>query len=166
MGGKIGVQSPPLLPLWTITSAGALQRSFDQGKTWQSVDVNASLVASNFASNDATSLNISDSTSSTEAPRKKAKDADKSSKRSIATGVFRAVAASGAEVWAGGSWGLLYHSLDGGNHWTRIVPATAGTSLTGDILSIEFPDPQHGRLSTSTPEIWITTDDGGTWQKQ
>ncbi len=162
----IGVHSPPLLPLWTITSAGALQRSFDQGKTWQSVDVSASLIASNFASNDATSLNISASTSSTKEEKKKAKDADKSLKRPVATPAFRAVAASGSEVWAGGSWGLLYHSLDSGNHWTRIVPAAAGTSLTGDILSIEFPDPQHGRLSTSTSETWITTDDGGTWQKQ
>ena len=162
----VAAPNPPLVPLWTITSTGALQRSFDQGKTWQPVDVNASLVASNFANLDATSLKISASTSSTEAERKKAKDADKSIKRQVAAPVFRAVAASGSEVWAGGSWGLLCHSLDGGNHWTRIVPSAAGASLTGDILSIEFPDPQHGKLSTSTSETWITTDDGGTWQKQ
>jgi photosystem II stability/assembly factor-like uncharacterized protein len=38
--------------------------------------------------------------------------------------------------------------------------------LTGDVVRIEFPDPQHGTVTTSTPEIWITTDDGQSWQKQ
>jgi photosystem II stability/assembly factor-like uncharacterized protein len=46
------------------------------------------------------------------------------------------------------------------------VPAAAGAALTGDILSLEFPDPQHGKVSTSAAEIWITADDGQTWQKQ
>jgi photosystem II stability/assembly factor-like uncharacterized protein len=80
--------------------------------------------------------------------------------------VFHAVAANGTDVWAGGAPGLLYHSVDSGAHWTRIVPISAGVALTGDILSIEFPDPLHGRVTTSAPEVWLTADGGRTWQKQ
>ncbi|HEY3971513.1 MAG TPA: YCF48-related protein [Candidatus Sulfotelmatobacter sp.] len=162
--------SPSLMPLWTINSAGALQRSFDQGKTWQIVDVNANLAS--LAYTNATSLTVvAAEPSRAKVERKnddskKDKDADKSLKRQVAIPVFRAVAAVGSEVWAGGSSGLLYHSVDGGNHWARIVPVFAGTSLSGDILGLEFPDPQHGKLSTSTAEVWITSDDGQTWRKQ
>ncbi len=46
------------------------------------------------------------------------------------------------------------------------MPASAGTVLTGDVVSLEFPDMQRGKVSTSTAEIWTTTDDGQTWQKQ
>ena len=148
---------PALLPRWAINASGALQRSFDQGNSWQTVDVNANPAP--FAG--ATSLQVAANTS-----RAKVKDADKTLKRDAATLTFRAVAAAGSDVWAGGSAGALYHSMDAGNHWTRVVPAFAGAILTGDIIRVEFPDPQHGKLSTSTAEIWVTSDDGQTWQKQ
>jgi len=61
---------------------------------------------------------------------------------------------------------MLYHSVDGGVHWTRIVPLSSGISLTGDIVTVDFPDPQHGRVATSTSEIWITGDAGQSWHKQ
>ncbi len=80
--------------------------------------------------------------------------------------VFRALAATGSEVWAGGSNAVLYHSLDAGAHWTRVLPSSAGTELTGDITAVDFADLQHGRITTSTPEVWTTADDGQTWQKQ
>jgi photosystem II stability/assembly factor-like uncharacterized protein len=141
-------------PRWTINASGALQRSIDQGKSWQTVDVNANaVVGANFSSAVTTS-------------RAKVKGADKALRREIATPTFRAVAATGSDVWAGGSSGALYHSADGGNHWTQVVPAAAGAVLTGDIISLEFADIQHGRASTSTSEVWITTDGGQTWQKQ
>jgi hypothetical protein len=143
-------------PRWTITSTGGLQRSLDQGVTWQAIDV----IANPESSTNATSLQISANNS-----RAKRKDAQ-ALKRDAPSPLFRAVAANGAEVWAGGSGGVLYHSQDAGDHWTRIVPASAGSTLTGDIVSLEFPDPQHGKVSTSAAEIWITTDDGQTWQKQ
>jgi hypothetical protein len=149
--------SPASMPRWTITSTGGVQRSFDQGNTWQDVDVSAS--AASF--NGATDLEAVAKTS-----RAKAKDADQALKRETTPPAFRAVAASGADVWAGGSAGALFHSLDGGNHWTRVVPATAGIFLTGDIISLQFPDPQHGKVSTSTAEVWTTSDDGQTWRKQ
>jgi len=147
--------SDGLLPRWTINAAGALQRSFDQGNSWQTVDVNANPAAAgaNFAAVVST-------------PRAKLKDSDKTLKRDAAAPTFRAVAATGSDVWAGGSAGALYHSTDAGNHWTCVVPASAGAILTGDIVSLEFADLQHGRVSTSTPEVWITNDGGQTWQKQ
>jgi photosystem II stability/assembly factor-like uncharacterized protein len=80
--------------------------------------------------------------------------------------IFRAVSAAGLEVWAGGSAGVLYHSVDGGQQWTRVVPAASGIPLTGDIISIAFPDPQRGQITTSTQEFWFTIDGGQTWQKR
>jgi hypothetical protein len=146
--------SPPLLPLWSISAAGALQRSLDHGGTWQTIDVNANLAL------DATSLQVSAKPS-----RSNAKDSSKAMKRAAAL-TFRAVSAAGTEVWAGGSAGALFHSQDAGLHWTRVFPASGSTGLTGDILTLEFPDSQHGKLSTSTSEVWITADAGQTWQKQ
>ena len=141
-------------PRWTISASGALQRSIDQGKSWQTVNVYANaLVGANFSAAAA-------------APRAKVKEADKALKREIATPTFRAVAATGSDVWAGGSGGVLYHSADAGNHWSRVFPAAAGASLTGDVISVEFADMQHGRVSTSTSEVWTTIDGGQTWQKQ
>jgi hypothetical protein len=153
IGGPVATSSRSI-PRWTISSAGRLQRSFDQGNTWQDVDVNA-----NLASVVGTSLEIP----ANAARASKNKDARQDLKREAASAAFRAVAAAGADIWAGGSG--LYHSLDAGNHWTRIVPASADAMLTGDIVSLEFSD-QHGKVATSTAEIWITTDGGQNWQKQ
>lgn len=153
IGGPVATSSGSI-PRWTISSAGRLQRSFDQGNTWQDVDVNA-----NLASVVGTSLEIS----ANAARASKNKDARQDLKREAASATFRAVAAAGTDIWAGGSG--LYHSLDAGNHWTRIVPASADAMLTGDIVSLEFSD-QHGKVATSTAEIWITTDGGQNWQKQ
>jgi photosystem II stability/assembly factor-like uncharacterized protein len=38
--------------------------------------------------------------------------------------------------------------------------------LTGEITSVEFSDSQHGRIATSASEVWITADDGKTWNRQ
>lgn len=79
--------------------------------------------------------------------------------------VFHALAANGPEVWAGGAAAMLYHSLDAGAHWTRVLPSSAGAVLTGDITTVQFSDPQHGTVITSTAEIWSTADGGQIWQK-
>jgi carboxypeptidase family protein/photosynthesis system II assembly factor YCF48-like protein/putative zinc finger protein len=140
-----------LQTFWSLNPAGRLQRSFDQGKTWLPVDVNANpaLYAAVVA----------------ETSRAKAKDAEKARKAPVVL-TFRALAVAGSDVWVGGSGGALYHSVDAGGHWTRVVPATSGTVLTNDIVSLEFSDPQHGKLSTSAGEAWTTADAGQTWQKQ
>jgi len=137
------------VPRWTINSSGGLERSLDQGTTWQVVNVNANPVY--FAAE--TSVQIPGSTS-----RMKVQKG--------AVPVFRAVAASGVDVWAGGTGSALYHSQDAGDHWTRVVPTSSRTILTGDIISLEFSDMEHGKVSTSNAEVWTTTDNGQTWQKQ
>jgi photosystem II stability/assembly factor-like uncharacterized protein len=37
--------------------------------------------------------------------------------------------------------------------------------LTGDIVSIQFSDPEHGTLTTAVAEVWTTTDAGHSWQR-
>lgn len=141
---------------WTISSAGALQRSFDQGQSWQDINVVASTASSD---------NLLDAQATAEVA---STPADKQTlKKSAASPLtFRAVTSNGPDVWAGASQGMLFHSGDNGTHWTRVLPATAGVALSGDIVSLDFPDAQHGRVTTSTPEVWTTADGGHTWQKQ
>jgi photosystem II stability/assembly factor-like uncharacterized protein len=155
---QLSVPAPSRPPRWTITSAGNLARSFDQGKTWQDVDVNASL---------APAMSLNGVGGISKAARAKDDYADKKAQKTALPSVtFRAVAAIGAEVWAGGSNGALYHSADAGGHWTQVVPSVGDAILSGDIVVLEFSDPQHGKITTSTAEIWITSDGGQTWQKQ
>ena len=141
-------------PRWNITATGSLQRSYDQGASWQDVDVIAA---------SSTGAVIG---GPMKAPVANANALGTSLGKQSLRPVFRAVAANGADVWAGGTAGLLYHSIDAGNHWSRVLPSGAGFVLAGDIVSIEFPDAQHGTITTSTPEVWTTPDNGGTWQKQ
>jgi len=150
----------PVLPRWTIGSSGTLQRSFDQGKTWQDVEVTPdSTLSANLMS-----LAV---VSKASGAREEDKDESRAlKKQKTATSIFRAVAANGADVWAGGSNGFLLHSVDAGGHWMRVVPSSSSTSLTGDILAVEFSDLQHGKITTSAHEVWTTGDNGRTWQEQ
>lgn len=135
---------------WTISSAGSLQRSFDAGKTWEEVKVNAKAEG--------------DSSQLANTVQDEQKNAQKKILNKTAPSVmFRAVAAIGSEVWAGGSGATLYHSGDSGAHWTRVLPSSAAAGVAGDITGIEFSDPQHGRIATSAGEFWITGDGGHTW---
>jgi hypothetical protein len=115
--------TPNLVPRWTLSADGTLQRSLDSGRTW-------------------TTIPVSDRT------------------------IFRALAASGLDIWVGGSGGALYHSSDAGEHWMRVQPAANGESLTADIIGVEFTDVLHGKLTTSSQDVWTTADSGQTWQKQ
>lgn len=140
------------IPTWTI-NGGRLQRSFDQGLTWEDVNVTAN----------------PDTEASLElavAARKVAKESSRKDKKTSIAPVFRAVSANGTDVWAGGTGAALYHSIDAGAHWTRLIPASPGATITGDIVSLDFPDPQNGRIATSTGEVWTTADEGRSWQKQ
>jgi hypothetical protein len=110
------------VPRWTLSPDGVLQRSWDSGKTWQTIPV-----ANNI--------------------------------------VFRALAANGSDIWLGGAAGALYHSSDAGQHWVQVNPVVDGQPLTADIVTVEFSDPLHGKLTTSNHEIWSTSDAGNTWQR-
>jgi hypothetical protein len=79
---------------------------------------------------------------------------------------FRALAASGRDIWVGGSKGALYHSTDAGQNWMQVQPVAAGQALADDIIGVEFPDALHGKLTTSNKETWTTEDGGQTWRKQ
>jgi hypothetical protein len=148
------------LARWNINATGGLQRSFDQGATWQDVAVNGS---SAVGTADAMAANLANSNITME--RAKMKEA--AVQKAVSTPpVFRAVVANGSDVWAGGANAALYHSVDAGSHWTRVVPSSAGSSPTGDIVSLDFPDALHGKFSTSTSEVWGTSDGGQTWLKQ
>jgi len=151
---QLAAPAPGIAPRWNLTSSGGLQRSYDQGSTWQDIDVTTA-----FSTGAAIGGPL-------KAPAAKADATTMSPKRQAAPPAFRAVAANGADVWAGGTSAMLYHSTDAGNHWSRVLPSGAGSVLTGDIVSVEFPDAQHGKITTSTPEVWTTPDNGETWQKQ
>lgn len=163
-------------PLWNISSTGTLQRSLDSGKTWQDVNVAAnSSMGSNlmvYAQNQVVEVQSAPRTAKKSNADAKAKSNASSANSADAAPapptIFRAlsVSSNAAEVWAGGSGGALYHSPDGGKVWVRLVPAAAGTILTGDIVSVQFSDRLHGTVTTSTAEVWTTADAGQTWRKQ
>ena len=152
-------------PHWTISSAGILQRSLDGGKTWQDVNVMNVTAKPGLYAGSMQMANVSNDRESKKVAKKLANE--KAAKPETApTPIFRAVAAIGNEVWAGASGGLLYHSADAGTLWTSIILSTQGVTLSGDIIRIEFSDPLHGKITTSTSETWTTADGGQSWQKQ
>jgi len=120
---KAAYPSTVLVPRWTLTSDGTLQRSLDSGATWEAVSV----------------------------PRQ---------------ATLRALAANGLDIWVGGSNGALYHSSDAGQHWTQVHPIANGEPLSADIIGVEFTDLQHGTLTTSAKETWVTADAGQSWLKK
>jgi hypothetical protein len=161
---------------WTISAGGVLQRSPDGGQTW--LDVNVATddsMRDRRAKTQMATVEVQTELPS-EAQSQPQSDAKKQAKfrnnekqtAPSAPVIFRAlsVSANADEVWAGGSTGALYHTLDGGNSWTRVVPSATGISLTGDILSIQFSDPRNGTVTTSSTEVWTTLDDGQTWHKR
>ncbi|HEV2387959.1 MAG TPA: YCF48-related protein [Candidatus Acidoferrales bacterium] len=79
---------------------------------------------------------------------------------------FHAISVSRSEIWAGGDDGALFHSSDGGAHWTRVRPTANGAMLVDGIVRIRFVDAQHGLVTTQNGEIWTTADGGATWERR
>ena len=69
--------------------------------------------------------------------------------------------AVGPHVWAGGKKGQLYHSIDSGETWSRVLLGTPASQE--DIRGIEFKDINSGTITTATGTTWKTTDAGRTW---
>jgi hypothetical protein len=77
---------------------------------------------------------------------------------------FRALAAVGAHVWAGGAKGVLFHSVDSGESWVLVRPSAAGRTLAEDITRIDFSDLVNGTVSTADGAVWKTSDGGQSWR--
>ncbi len=129
--------APGVAPRWTITSAGALQRSFDQGHTWQTVDVNANPASSGGATNVEAVAKTSPS---------KLKDSGRAFKREAQ------LPSSARSPRLARKSGRVVPVAPSIIHWTpattgpAIIPASDGATLTGDMISLEFPDMQHGKV--------------------
>jgi hypothetical protein len=80
------------------------------------------------------------------------------------SGRLRVVAATGFQVWAGGNGGVLLHSQDAGDHFMNVKVRQKHFALKGDIVTLSFPDAQHGRIETADHDVWTTNDGGKTWQ--
>jgi hypothetical protein len=80
--------------------------------------------------------------------------------------VFRALCVIEGEVWVGGSQGHLFYSSDAGSHWEQIKPSADGQTLTSDVWQIQFYDSQHGTVTTTNHQTWVTSDGGHGWHKQ
>ena len=79
---------------------------------------------------------------------------------------FHVVALVGNNVWAGGDHGGLFHSVDGGEHWTELTLAADGKVEDGAIVRIRFDSPQQGTVTTQAGSFWLTSDGGQTWVKR
>jgi hypothetical protein len=84
----------------------------------------------------------------------------------VAHGIkFRAIAAFGYQVWAGGTRGALFHSADGGTTWNRISINFEGNMIRETIMGIQLHDPQHLTVTTASGSQWVTEDGGQHWRQ-
>jgi hypothetical protein len=86
------------------------------------------------------------------------------------------------DVWAGGQAGILFHSSDAGITWLQVQPSVNAQRLTSDVIHIDLrsddlrSDDLRGSdlggdlrsaseivISTSTKQVWSSTDSGKTW---
>jgi len=75
-------------------------------------------------------------------------------------------AASGNDIWAGGSGGNLFHSANGGITWSQVYPSAQQQTLSDDVTHIDIYSPSQLVLSTSNHQSWSTADGGKTWEKK
>jgi len=76
---------------------------------------------------------------------------------------FKAVASSGATVWAGGDDGALWSSLNNGLTWRKLAPSMDGHSPRGTVENIQLAAPKNVTFKTSAGETWSSPDGGINW---
>lgn len=76
---------------------------------------------------------------------------------------FRSLALSGTVVWAAGTRGALFRSIDSADHWQQAILHYRGQPIQADITFIHFNDAQHGEFRTSEGQRWVTGDGGYRW---
>jgi hypothetical protein len=76
---------------------------------------------------------------------------------------FLALSVSGADIWAGGEGGALFHSTDDGFEWKEVPVSENGERLKDSIIGIETQGLQV-KVRTKSGS-WISPDDGVTWRK-
>jgi hypothetical protein len=69
-------------------------------------------------------------------------------------------------VWAGGSRGELFHSEDGGQHWSDVPLPLPPDGQNDPIVTIYFADQQHGVVMTKGSARYTTGDGGKNWERQ
>ncbi len=79
---------------------------------------------------------------------------------------FRAVGTVRNNVWAGGDGGALFHSPDGGLHWSKVALGTGDENEHAAITSVSFDSALQGSVTTESGASWTTSDGGQTWTKQ
>ena len=79
---------------------------------------------------------------------------------------FRAVVATGSDVWAGGSDSALFHSSDGGMHWVQVTVSSPSAKLAGTIVSIRAENRNRLRITTRSGEAWGSFDGGRHWERE
>jgi hypothetical protein len=78
---------------------------------------------------------------------------------------FRVVSVIGNDVWAGGEGAALYHSLDSGLHWSRVM-ITDEDNSAATITAIHFRDARNGEIATKEGTVWETSDGGAHWSRR
>lgn len=76
------------------------------------------------------------------------------------------LAVSGSNVWVGGDQGALFHSTDNGAHFTHIIVSDGVTELKDSITAIEVPSNARNIRIKTPSGIWLSVNEGQTWQKQ
>lgn len=76
---------------------------------------------------------------------------------------FHVVSVVEDDVWAGGEGGVLFHSADNGQHWSRVPLITSSGAENGTIISIHFENSQQGTVLTAGGSRWSTSDGGVSW---
>jgi hypothetical protein len=79
---------------------------------------------------------------------------------------FRVVTESPNGVWAGGSRGELFHSEDGGEHWSEIALPIPPDGNNDPLVAIHLADVQHGIILTESGARYSTSDGGKNWQRE